>query len=94
MTWLLLLIAGVAYFVKGYTIALLLITICILEQVTVLLRALFNPDWVIQKRIEARVDVDFFRPGRHLMSLIATKVLMLWILGFFAYHIYSAASVG
>ena len=94
MTWLLLLFAGVAYFLKGYTIALVLVAICILEQVAVLLRALFNPDWVIQKRLEARVDVDLLRPGRHLMSLIAMKVLMLWILGFFAYHLYSANSVG
>jgi len=83
----LLLAAGVAYFFDAYRVALAFFGFSILENLLVVLRATINPTWVVQKRIEAGVDVDILRPGKHVFSLIATKVLLLWILAFFAYQV-------
>lgn len=93
MTFFLLLAAGIAYFLKANVVALVFIGLSILEQVLVLIRATVDPEWVVRKRIESGVNVDFLRPGKHVISLIATKVLFLWILAFFAYHVSQEAGL-
>ena len=82
-----LLAAGISYFWESHIVALVFVGLAVLEQVGVLVRATINPSWVIRKRIDAGLDIDHLQPGRHVLSLIATKVLFLWILAFFVYHI-------
>lgn len=93
MTLFFLLVGGIAYFLNAYIVALVFIGLSILETLLVILRATFNPEWVIQRRISAGIPTDIFRPGKHVFSLIVTKVLFGWILAFFAYHVSAAAGL-
>ena len=87
MTMILLLAAGIAFFLNAFFVSLVLIALAILENTLVILRATLDPDWVLRRRIEAGVHVDFSNPSKHIFGLISTKVLLLWVLGFFAYRV-------
>ena len=87
MTFFFLLAAGIAYFLKVYVVALVFIGLSMLEQVLVMIRATVDPSWYIQRKLEAGERVDFLRPGKQIIGLIFTKVFLLWIFGFFAYHV-------
>jgi|TARA_R110001632_G_scaffold62488_1_gene150030 hypothetical protein len=87
VTFFFLIAAGIAYFLKAHVVALVFVGLSIAEQLLVMLRASIDPEWYIHRRIEANQDVDLMRPGKHVIWLIVTKVMFLWILGFFAYHV-------
>ncbi|MCA8893128.1 MAG: hypothetical protein KDA56_15215 [Hyphomonas sp.] len=87
MTFFFLLAGAIAYFLKAYVVALVFIGLSILDQALVLIRATIDPDWYIQRRIEAGQPVDLLRPGKQIIRLIVTKVLLIWILGFIAFHV-------
>ena len=94
MTLFFLMISAIAYFLDAPRVALAFVSLSILEQVLVMGRALIDPQWVVRRRIDSGVFVDFLRPGRHVVSLLTTKTLFLWILAFFAYHIYPECNFG
>jgi hypothetical protein len=41
------------------------------------LMAVGNPDWYFEKRMAARLEVDFINPNKHLVSLLLTKAIII-----------------
>lgn len=46
-----------------------------------------NPDWYVQKKINAGLDVDLSNPRKDIASLVVTKIVIIAALLAAAWHI-------
>jgi hypothetical protein len=75
------------YVTEQYDRALFLIILSIISGAAAAIVAVVNPDWYFKKRIMAGMDVDFFNPRKGVVSLLVTKVIVIAVLVWVAWHI-------
>ena len=80
------LIGAVLYFTGLYGFALILIGLAIISGVGAVIKSIVNPDWYYQQRMQAGLDVDFFS-NKQIRSLILTKIVVVGLLLWAAWHI-------
>jgi hypothetical protein len=76
-----------AYLYGQYERALLLIVLSIISGAGAAVMAVANPDWYFARRMQAGLDIDFLRPYKHIASLVITKIIIVAILIWVAWHI-------
>lgn len=81
------LLGGFFYLTGQYGLALLLVVLAIISGAGAAVMAVRNPDWYFQKRLQAGLDVDLFNPHKGIVSLLMTKVIVIALLAYIAYHI-------
>ena len=84
-------VGAIFYFNGQYGLALLLILLAIISGLGAVVRSIANPNWYIQKRMQAGLDVNAFSPGKGIGSLIVTKAIVIAILTWAAWYIATKA---
>jgi hypothetical protein len=80
-------IGGILYLAGQYGAALLLIVLAIISGAGAALMAVANPDWYVEKRMNAGLDMDFINPNKHIVSLLITKAVVIAVLVWAAWHV-------
>lgn len=84
-------LGGIFYFTGQYGLALILIVLAIISGAGAALMSIANPDWYVQKKINAGLEVDMFNPRKGIASLVVTKVIVIAALLAAAWHIANKA---
>ena len=78
-------VCGIFYAMGQYKLAFWLIVFAIANGAGAALRAIINPDWYFEKRVEAGLGVDLFNSG--IRSLLITKAIIVALLAWAALYV-------
>jgi hypothetical protein len=73
---------------SGYGLAFWLVVLAIISGAGAAIKAVSNPDWYFNRRVQAGMDVDVINSGKDIRLLVITKVVLIvpmlvlaWYLG-------------